>query len=310
MPATLRLELDEYRVTSLRTGLSLALYEVTVKVGNDLFAFVPTDERRALVLGTLGRARQQFPDVDLYGFHVMSNHLHLLVGAESLEAKAAFLAWFLRELARRTNQQLGWTGPLLVRNHCIQIMSDAHAVQRLKYVMGQATAQYLVRHPADDFFPCSTPALLHGGPIPATFCYAGGDPIDCRIHLDRLPCLADLSPRAHRDLMWQLADELAIEARPRRKKAGRRIPQPDAIKRLPPTTRPRTRDRSPQPPVHGDAEHHALWHEAHAAARAAYTRATRAFQAWHRDPTQPLLPWPACTLPPAFAQRHLRPGPA
>ncbi|MCB9544895.1 MAG: hypothetical protein H6706_03260 [Myxococcales bacterium] len=310
MAATLRIEVEEFRYLSPRTGLSLAMYDVVVKVSDDRFAFAPTEAHHALVLGVLGRARQLMPDVDVYGFHVMSNHLHLLIGAATLGDKARFLAWSMRELSKRTNRRLGRTGKLLEQNRCTQVTSAAHALQRLRYLMGQATAQFLARHPHDDIFPSSTPALLHGRPLPATFRYAGAEPIDCPLHIDRLPGLEDLSPAEHRALMGRLADDLAREARPRRKKAGVRLPRPEQLRRLDPMTRPRARQRSPKPVVHGSAEHAALWRARHAEARAGYTEATQAFQRWHHDPTQPLLPWPACTLPPAFAQRHLRPGPA
>ena len=308
MAATLRIELVEYRYQSPRTGAWMSMYDVVVKVVDDCFAFVPTAACRALILGVLGRALQLFPHIDCYGFHVMSNHMHLLIGARTLREKSSYLAWTLREISKRFNKLLGRTGSLLEQNRCTQVVSPEHALQRLRYLMGQATAQFLVRHPDDDFFPCSTPALLHGGAIPATFSYAGQEPLDCPVRIDRLPGLEALTPRAHRDLMWQLADGLAIEARPRRKKAGVRIPDPETIRRLDPRTRPRVRTRSPKPVIHGDAEHIEAWHEAHAAARDAYTLATRAFQRWHDDPSQPLLPWPPNTLPPAFARTRCAVG--
>ncbi|MCB9548658.1 MAG: hypothetical protein H6706_22865 [Myxococcales bacterium] len=311
MAEKLRIEQAEHKVLSARLGLMVSLFEVTSKVVDDRFAFVPTQACVDVLLGVLGRAQQLFPLIDVYGFHFLSNHLHLLIGAPTLADKSAFLEWTLREISKRINKLLGRTGSLLAQNHCIQVTTVEHALERLRYLMGQATAAFLVRHPADDIFPCSTPALLHGRPIEGTFRYANAEPLRVTVRVDRLPGLEDLSIGDHRTLMWCLADDLAAEARPRRKKAGVALPTPEALRRLDPMTRPRTRDRSPAPVVHGPPAHHAQWRREHAALRAAYSLATRAFRAWQADPTQPMLPWPPHTLPPAFARpRRARAGSA
>ncbi|MCB9545000.1 MAG: hypothetical protein H6706_03810 [Myxococcales bacterium] len=302
MAHTLRIELPSHTVRSARLGLPLMLYETTSKVVDDRFAFIPTAQCVAILQGVLARAQEKFPLIDVYAFHVLSNHLHLLLGAPTLAHKSAFLEWTLREISKRINRLLGRTGSLLEQNHCIQITTTEHALQRLQYLMGQATAQLLVRHPADDIFACSTPYLLFGKPVEGIFTAAGQAPRTLQVRIDRLPGLDDLSPKDHRALMWQLADDLAAQARPKRKKAGVRLPDPESLRRLDPMTRPRVRDRSPAPVVHGPPEHHAEWREAQDALRVAYSRATRAFHAWQADPTQPMIPWPPHTLPPAFAR--------
>ncbi|MCB9547921.1 MAG: hypothetical protein H6706_19045 [Myxococcales bacterium] len=311
MAEKLRIEDPRHAVLTARLGIVMAIYETTSKVIDDRFAFIPTEQCSALLLGVLAQAQRLFPLIDVYAFHFLSNHLHLLIGAPTLTQKSAFLEWTLREISRRINKLLGRTGSLLEQNHCIQVTTVEHALQRLRYLMGQATAQFLVRHPAEDIFPSSTPALLFGKPVEGIFQYAGQAPMTLRVRIDRLPGLEDLSPRDHRALMWTLADGLAAEARPKRKKAGVRIPEPAALRRLDPMTRPRERHRSPAPVVHGPAEHHDDWRALHAELRVAYTLSSRAYYAWQADPTQPMIPWPAHTLPPAFARpRRPRAGAA
>ncbi|MCA9525378.1 MAG: hypothetical protein KC549_03665, partial [Myxococcales bacterium] len=253
MAEHLRIELDTYRFHSPRLGVPVLIFEVTAKVTDDLFLLVPRHAIVDLLNGVLGRAQQKTGDFDfdLYGYHFMSNHLHLLIGVVELVDKSLVLEWTQREIARRINRYHGRTGQLLTPNHAIQITSLPHALERMRYVMGQATAQLLSRHPADDVFACANPALLRGEPLAGTFVHANGVREAVTVRLDRLPGLDDLSPRAHRDLMWQLADAIAAEQAAAGKKAGLPVPDPEAARRVDPWTRPRQRDRSPAPVVHG-----------------------------------------------------------
>ncbi|MEZ4465786.1 MAG: hypothetical protein R3F43_15310 [bacterium] len=311
MAEKLRIELPQHAVMTARLAALMMIYETTSKVVDDRFAFIPTEKCAEILLGVLGQAQRLFPLIDVYAFHFLSNHLHLLIGAPSLAHKSAFLEWTLREISKRINKLLDRTGSLLEQNHCIQITTLEDALERLAYIMGQGTAQFLALHPAEDIFPSSTPTLLFGKPVEGVFTYANREPLKLTVRVDRLPGLENLSAKEHRALMWQLADDLAAQARPKRKKAGKRVPTPEALRRVDPMTRPKQRDRSPAPVVHGPPEHQAEWREAHQALRAAYDVATKAHYAWQADPTQPRIPWPPHTLPPAFARpRRPRAGEA
>ena len=126
------------------------------------------------------------------------------------------------------------------------------------------------------------------------------------VRLDRLPGLGDLTPRSHRALMWQLADGIAGEHRPRRKKAGLPVPDPEAVRHVNPWTRPKVRDRSPAPVVHGTPEQQAEWRALHATLREAYTEAHIAYWKWLADPRSPLIPFPPGTIPPSHARKAMR----
>ena len=303
MAELLRIEMDDCRLQSPRLGCPVLVFEVTSKVTDDLFLLVPRHEIVAILNGVLGRAQQKTADFDfdLYGYYFMSNHLHLLIGVVELVDKSLVLEWVNREIAKRINKY--HDRQLLTPNHAIQVTSEAHALERLRYLMGQATAQLKTRHPADDVFACANPALLRGEPLTGVFRHASGVEEEVTVRLDRLPGLGDLTPKAHRALMWELADGIAAEHRPRRKKAGLPVPDPDAVRHVDPWTRPKERDRSPAPVVHGPPEHHTEWHEVHAALREAYTEAHIAYWRWLADPGLPLIPFPPGTIPPSHARK-------
>ncbi|MCB9544493.1 MAG: hypothetical protein H6706_01205 [Myxococcales bacterium] len=306
MAELLRIEMDDCRLQSPRLGCPVLVFEVTSKVTDDLFLLVPRHEIVAILNGVLGRAQQKTADFDfdLYGYYFMSNHLHLLIGVVELVDKSLVLEWVNREIAKRINKY--HDRQLLTPNHAIQVTSEAHALERLRYLMGQATAQLKTRHPADDVFACANPALLRGEPLTGVFRHASGVEEQVTVRLDRLPGLGDLTPKAHRALMWELADGIAAEHRPRRKKAGLPVPDPEAVRHVDPWTRPKERDRSPAPVVHGTPEQQAEWRALHAALREAYTEAHIAYWNWLANPSLPLIPFPPGTIPPSHARKKLR----
>ncbi|MCA9526312.1 MAG: hypothetical protein KC549_08445 [Myxococcales bacterium] len=313
MPATLRIEMTEHRLPSPRLGVEVLVFEVTCKVSNDLFLLAPRHEVVALLNGVLARAQQKVGeaggfefDFDLYSYYVMSNHLHLLIGVVELVHKSLLLEWTCREIAKRVNGFHDRTGQLLTPNHAIQVVSPEHALERMRYFMGQATAELKSRHPADDVFACANPALLRGEKLRGVFVHAGGRREELAVRLDRLPGLGDLTPKAHRQLMGEMADGIAAEHRPRRKKAGLPVPDPEAVRFVDPLTRPKERKRSPAPVVHGTTAQQAEWRALHAVLREAYTRAHVAYWRWLADPRLPLIPFPPGTIPPSHARKMLR----
>ena len=313
MADTLRIEMSDHRLFSPRLQRWVLAFEITSKVTNDLFLFAPRHEVVELLNGVLGRAQQRVGrgdgfefDFDLYGYYFMSNHLQWLIGVEELVHKSLVLEWVNREIARRINKLHDRTGQALVPSTALQITTLDKAQDRLRYIMGQGTAALTSRHPADDVFACSNPALLRGDALRGVFVHGDGRREDTTVRIDRLPGLGDLTPKAHRALMWQLADDLAAEHRPRRKKAGLPVPDPEAVRHVDPATRPRERKRSPAPVVHGPPEHQQAWRDLHAALKDAYTAAHIAYWQWLADPTRPLIPFPPGTIPPSHARKALR----
>ncbi|MEZ4466022.1 MAG: hypothetical protein R3F43_16580 [bacterium] len=287
----------------------MAIFNTRSRTVDGLCLLVPDEQAVDLINGVLARAQQKFPWFDLYGYFALPNELQLLMGVPGLREKSRVLAWVIREIAKRINRLRRRSGPLFTRNQAIQVTTLEFAVDRMRSIMGQGTARLLSRHPGDDVSACANPTLLQGRPIEGSFVRPNGQRARLRVRLDRLPGLGDLSPRAYRALMTELADSVAAEHRPRRKKAGLPVPDPEAVRRRDPNSRLGDSTERAAPLVYGPPEHIDEWRAHHAEVRAAYTTSSLAFQAWQADPTLPMLPWPPNTLPPAFAQRSLRPRP-
>ena len=298
MPRKLRFEHDDYVVIGRRSGLPTTLSDITTSVLNGLYLLRPDEATLDIIYGVLGRAQARWA-FDVYAFHVMSTHWHLLGGFVSARQRARVMRFVNGEIARRINRLRGRTGPLFERRYAsIQVLSDAHALDRVGYIMSQGTKAFVVGHPAEDPFACSTPTLLEGRTLYGTWRSRAGTK-RYAIDISPLPSLAHLSPRDQRATLRALADDIARAERPRRKKAGRRLMGAERARTIDPMTRQTHRPRTPAPVVHGTRAQEAAWREAYGRARDAYTEATIAFRAWQADQTAPMIPWPPCTVPPA-----------
>ncbi|MCB9549311.1 MAG: transposase [Myxococcales bacterium] len=299
MPRNLRFDHDDYVVLGRRSGQWTTLSDITTPVINGRYFLRPDEQVADIILGVLGRAQARWP-FDIYGFHVMSTHWHLLAGFTSGRQRARVMRFVNGEIARRINRLLGRRGPLFERRYaCIQVLSDAHALERLRYLMSQATKAFVVRHPDDDPFVCSTPHHLRGLPLRGTWRGRGGS-TRYTVEISPLPGLAALSIAEQRATCWQLADDIARRERQHRKKAGRRLQGAAAARTIDPWTRQPVSPRTPAPVVHGTPAQEADWRAAYGRARRAYTEATIAFRAWQADQATPLIPWPPGTVPPHF----------
>ncbi|MEZ4466118.1 MAG: hypothetical protein R3F43_17115 [bacterium] len=134
------IEYAEKRLYSPRLGIYVLVFEVTCKVSNDLFLLAPQLKMVDLLTGIFARAQQRVGeedgfdfDFDLYNYYVMSNHLHLLLGVVELVHKSLFLEWTCREIARRVNKFHDRTGQCLIPNKAIQVVSEEHALDRMRY---------------------------------------------------------------------------------------------------------------------------------------------------------------------------------
>ncbi|MEZ4465216.1 MAG: hypothetical protein R3F43_12165 [bacterium] len=308
------IEYREKRLYSPRLGIYVLVFEITCKVTNDLFLLAPQVRMVDLLTGILARAQQRVGeedgfafDFDLYNYYFMSNHLHLLPGVVELVDKSLLLEWVCREIAKRVNKFHDRTGQCLIPNHAIQVVSEEHALDRMRYFMGQATAELKSRHPADDVFACANPALLRGEKLRGTFVRGDGRSEELTVRLDRLPGLGELTPKEHKALMWELADGIAAEARPRRKKAGlagagsggRSVRRPDDA--------PQGAQAQPRA---GGARHEGrpggLARAPRRAEGRVQDRPHRLLEVAGRSDAAPLIPFPACTIPPSHARKKLR----
>ncbi|MEZ4468647.1 MAG: hypothetical protein R3F43_30455 [bacterium] len=164
------IEYHEKRLYSPRLGIYVLVFEITCKVTNDLFLLAPQILRMVdLLTGILARPSSASAEVaggfafdfDLYNYYFMSNHLHLLLGVVELVDKSLLLeAPAGKSRSESTSSTTGRAVRLIPANHAIQVVSEEHALDRMRYFMGQATAELKSRHPADDVFVRANPALL------------------------------------------------------------------------------------------------------------------------------------------------------
>ncbi|MCA9528071.1 MAG: transposase, partial [Myxococcales bacterium] len=207
MPRPIRFDHADYVVVGHRSGAPTTVYDITTPVLDGQYLLRP-DESVGLILGVLGRAAARW-SFDIYAFHVMSTHWHLLAGFQSLRQRARVMRFVNGEIARRINRLRGRRGPLFERRYtAIQVLSDEHALDRLTYIMAQGTKAFVVGHPDDDPFACSTPHHLHGTPLRGTW-HGGDGPVVYPVEISPLPGLAHLSPAARQQTMRQLADDIA-----------------------------------------------------------------------------------------------------
>ncbi|MEZ4473479.1 MAG: hypothetical protein R3F60_22365 [bacterium] len=143
----------------------MLVFEITCKVTNDLFLLAPQIRMVDLLTGILARAQQRVGeedgfafDFDLYNYYFMSNHLHL-PGVVELVDRAC--SWSGSAGNRQASQQVPRPdGPVPHPQPRHPGGLEEHALDRMRYFMGQATAELKSRHPADDVFACANPALL------------------------------------------------------------------------------------------------------------------------------------------------------
>ncbi|MEZ4467978.1 MAG: hypothetical protein R3F43_26965 [bacterium] len=193
-------------------------------------------------------------------------------------------------------------GPVPIPNHAIQVVSEEHALDRMRYFMGQATAELKSRHPADDVCPRQPGAA------------AGREKLR-GIRARRRP-----QRRAHRpprppaglgEHQGAQGAHVGAGGRPRRRsppaaQEGRPAgagPGSRAVRRPDDALRERASAARA-----GGARHErrpgGRW-ERHAELKAAYKIAHIAYWKWLED--RPLLIlFPACTIPPSHARKKLR----
>ncbi|MEZ4473344.1 MAG: hypothetical protein R3F60_21660 [bacterium] len=310
MADTLIIQVPDRLLYSPRLKRWVLVSEVTSKTSNDLFLFVPLEVVVAILNGTCcaqARCHEEGGfgfDFDLYGYFFMSNHLHWLIGVDTLVHKS------IAGVGQRDRQanQCSTTGA--ARRWCPARRSRSRRWRRPWTGCGTSWARarraMKSRHPADDVFARSNPALLRGEKLHGVFVHADGRREETTVRIDRLPGLGDLTEKEHRALMWQLADGIAAGARLRRKKAGLPVPDPEAVRKVDPMTRPKERPKPRAGGAWGRPSTRRSGASSTPSLKTPTRRRTHRLLSGLADPTLPLIPFPANTIPPSHARKKLR----
>ncbi len=124
------------------------MYFVTVKTFQDRMLLTPSKQMNEVIGGVLAKAIL-LSRVEVHGFVVMSNHLHVLVTAKGASL-SRFMEYFLGNTARKVSKLIDWSGALWQRRFkSIPVLDDASAEERLGYIVSHGVKEGLVRRPED-----------------------------------------------------------------------------------------------------------------------------------------------------------------
>jgi REP element-mobilizing transposase RayT len=118
-------------------------YFVTARCFQARLLLVPSDETNALVGGTLARA-VALHAIELFGYVVASNHLHLLLRAPRGNLPS-FMQYLLSNTAKKVGRLVSWRGGLWERRYSAEpVLDDDAMVGRLRYILSHGVKEGLV----------------------------------------------------------------------------------------------------------------------------------------------------------------------
>ena len=111
----------------------------------------PKPEITSLVLGVLGRGREQYKDqVQIHNLVIMSNHYHLIASARSAEDLSAFMQFFNGNIAREVNRVLKKKRYFWESRYSSHVLLDEKSLEdAYKYVFANTFKERLVEHPSE-----------------------------------------------------------------------------------------------------------------------------------------------------------------
>ncbi len=270
----------------------------------------PSREVNELIAGVLARA-VALTGVQLHGFVVLSNHVHLLVTAQGATL-SVFMQYFLGNVARKVGRIREWSGALWQRRFSAEaVLDDEAAVGRLSYILAHGVKEGLVRHPAEwPGLSCLNLLLSEGRETHRFFHWSarwkkgvlkeGGEKLldsrwaeEVSLSLTPIPSWVGLSAERRRKsvesiLEQTVADGAAVHVSVR---------GAAALREQDPHHRPRRAKKSPRPPCHASTkaareeyvESVAIWTSAYAKASAEFRRGawTVQFPPWACRPSVP-----------------------
>jgi REP element-mobilizing transposase RayT len=123
-------------------------YFVTARCFQARLLLRPSAGTNEVVGGTLARALLLY-GVQLFGFVVASNHLHLLVRAPKGNLPV-FMQYLLANVARKVGRLVSWRGALWERRYSAEPVLDNEAmVGRLRYILCHGVKEGLVKRCAE-----------------------------------------------------------------------------------------------------------------------------------------------------------------
>ncbi len=245
------------------------LYEITIRTIQERFLLTPSKLLNSLILGVIGRAMTLYPGVRIYSFKVMSNHIHIILGAPDLETLSAFMGHVNGNIAREAGRLCGWRAKFWSRRYrSIPIRDRKAMIKSMKYILSHGCKEGLVQSPLEWPGVGCERSLLFGEKLEGIWYdraamheaeRRGKEPkledftIHYEVPLTPLPHLKDNSDEATRKCYQQMVEEIEEETRKALVQKGRQALGADAIMSQDPFSRPRHPKRSPAPLCHASS---------------------------------------------------------
>ena len=305
----------------LRTTHPDGVYEVTSRTLCGQMRLRPGPTVNKLIVGCAVRAKKVFP-VKIYGMVVMSNHYHMLIGAEDAERLAAFMGHLNGNLTRVLNRHNGLSGLMWGRRYkSIPVSLRVGAARmRMRYILSHGVKERLVAKVSQWPGVSTARWMLDGEEIQGywvnrTAMYrarqAGKKVTEamfrekCTLKVDPLPELADMPVQARRAVWREMVAKIEKEHAEATDKDGKKLGPPAgvaAVLAMDPTYVPTSVKLSRAPTVHAaEAKDRHKWKARLRALRKAHRAASKAFRAgdWDAEfpagmfrPHGPFVPWP------------------
>ena len=251
------------------------LYEVTCRTVQRRFLMKPSREVNEQILAVLGRACSKYP-VDMYLVVFTSNHMHMILSADSCNRIADFMGHLNSNIARRVGPLHDWTEKFWSRRYkLIAILDDRSLLKKVRYLLSHGCKEGLVARPSDWPGVNCVDALVHGERLVGCWLdrenfhqveRLGKEPkevdftTEYEIPLTPLPCLADKTDEERKRFYRELVEEIEAETRERHAHEKTR---PMGLKRVlaqDPHDRPSDPNSSPAPLCHAERQETMKWY--------------------------------------------------
>ena len=244
---------DSLQITHARYLQPGMVYHIISKTLRGQFLLAPKKGVSSLCGGVVAMARQNWPEVKLYGFAFMSNHIHLMVSGYGHDV-SGFVGFIKREISRRLGQRYKLPGTFWHgRFVATALPTEESQVKCLKYILSQGVKEDLVERP--EHWPglhCAK-YLITGSRIKAEWLDATSyhraktiqsrlarkkrlnksDFIQCLdLTVDALPCWEHLSVDARKTHVSALVSEIVAEEAERRKREGKTVVGRKAVRSI------------------------------------------------------------------------------
>ncbi len=287
-------------------------FEVTTRTLQGRLLLRPSKELNAIIIGILGRALALYPAM-LHLVVVASNHIHMLVTAESVKQLAEFMRFVNSNIAKEAGLLHRWKEKFWGRRYTsLDVLDDKKMIERAVYLLSHGCKEGLVLRPEDWPGVNCVEAVTRGKPLKGVWydrtklyeAARAGQAVSPRdfateyeVELSPLPCFSDLSEGEQRAQYRAMVRDIEKLAREQVVKAGRRVMGTKRVLREDPHKRPRRIKKSPAPLCHcSDPEMWKRYRDDYRWFVSEYRAASRRLRAGEQD-----VKFPGSCFPPALA---------